>query len=96
MTSATVIAPAPGAADLRHPALVRTFWLLIGVVVLVVLSILSISFGVRAVSVDDIVAALGGHTDTISRPRSSSASRAPCSPSSSVPRSPSPVRPCRP
>ncbi|MFF1540187.1 FecCD family ABC transporter permease [Microbacterium sp. NPDC058269] len=65
MTSATAIAPAPGAADLRRPVLVRTIWLLVGLVVLVVLSILSISFGVRAVSFDDIVAALTGHTDTI-------------------------------
>lgn len=65
MTSATVIAPAPGAADLRRPVLVRTTWLLVGLGVLVVLSILSISFGVRAVSFDDIVAALSGHTDTI-------------------------------
>jgi iron complex transport system permease protein len=65
VTSATVIAPAPGAADLRRPVLVRTIWLLVGLVVLVVLSVLSISFGVRAVSFDDIVAALTGHTDTI-------------------------------
>ncbi|WP_270410350.1 FecCD family ABC transporter permease [Microbacterium maritypicum] len=65
MTSATVIAPAPGAADLRRPVLVRTIWLLVGIVVLVVLSILSISFGVRAVSFDDIGAALTGRTDTI-------------------------------
>lgn len=65
MTSATAIAPAPGAADLRRPALVRTIWLLVGIVVLVVLSILSISFGVRAVSFDDIAAALTGRTDTI-------------------------------
>lgn len=65
MTSATVIAPAPGAAGLRRPVLARTLWLLVGVVVLLVLSILSISFGVRAVSFDDIIAALTGHTDTI-------------------------------
>ncbi|WP_282854973.1 FecCD family ABC transporter permease, partial [Microbacterium oxydans] len=52
-------------ADLRRPVLVRTIWLLVGLVVLVVLSVLSISFGVRAVSFDDIVAALTGHTDTI-------------------------------
>ncbi|MGD2204340.1 FecCD family ABC transporter permease [Microbacterium maritypicum] len=45
--------------------LVRTIWLLVGIVVLVVLSILSISFGVRAVSFDDIAAALTGRTDTI-------------------------------
>lgn len=65
MTSATVIAAAPGAADLRRPVLVRTIWLLVGIVVLVVLSVLSISFGVRAVSFDDIAAALTGRTDTI-------------------------------
>ncbi|MFJ3474105.1 FecCD family ABC transporter permease [Microbacterium maritypicum] len=67
MTSATVIAPAPGAADLRRPVLVRTLWLLTGLVVLVVLTILSISFGVRAVSFDDIAAALTGQTDTIAQ-----------------------------
>jgi len=63
VTSATVLAP--GAADLRRPALARTLWLLLGVVVLLVLSVMSIAFGVRAVSFDDIVAALAGHTDTI-------------------------------
>ncbi|WP_314648962.1 iron ABC transporter permease [uncultured Microbacterium sp.] len=63
MTSVTALAPA--AADLRRPALARITWLLVGLGVLVVLSILSISFGVRAVSFDDIVAALGGQTDTI-------------------------------
>jgi iron complex transport system permease protein len=63
VTSATAIAP--DAAALRRPALVRTSWLLVGVGVLLVLSILSISFGVRAVTFDDIVAALSGHTDTI-------------------------------
>lgn len=65
MTSATAIAP--GAADLRRPVLVRSLWLVVGVVVLLVLSVLSVSFGVRAVSFDDIVAALGGHTDTIAQ-----------------------------
>ncbi len=63
MISATVIAP--GAADLRRPVVVRTVWLLVGAALLVVLSILSISFGVRAVTFDDVVAALSGQTDTI-------------------------------
>ncbi|MEW1963014.1 iron ABC transporter permease [Microbacterium sp. NPDC077644] len=58
-------APTPGAAGLRRPASVRTAWLLIGVGVILVLSILSVSFGVRAVSIDDILAGLGGHTDTV-------------------------------
>jgi iron complex transport system permease protein len=44
---------------------VRASWLLVGVAVLLVLGVLSISFGVRAVSLDDIIAALAGHTDTI-------------------------------
>lgn len=69
MTS-TTLAPnsaAPGAADLRRPVLVRTVWLLIGVAVLVALSILSVSFGVRSVSFDDIVAAFSGHDDTIAQ-----------------------------
>lgn len=63
MTSATALAP--DAADLRRPAVVRTLWLVAGVGVLVVLSVLSISFGVRAVSVDDVMAALSGQTATI-------------------------------
>lgn len=64
MTTTASVA-APGTADLRRPVLRRTVWLLVGVGVLVVLCILSVSFGVRAVSVDDIVAALSGQSDTI-------------------------------
>ncbi|MGY1552717.1 FecCD family ABC transporter permease [Microbacterium sp. A588] len=55
----------PGAAELRRPALARIVWLLIGAGVIVVLSILSLSFGVRAVSIDDVLTALGGHDETI-------------------------------
>ena len=55
----------PGAANLRRPALVRTMWLLVGAGVIIVLSILSVSFGVRAVSLDDILAALSGQDDTV-------------------------------
>ena len=57
----------PGAAKLRRPALARTSWLLIGVGVILVLCVLSVSFGVRAVSIDDILAVLGGHDDTIAQ-----------------------------
>jgi len=57
----------PGAAHLRRPALVRTIWLLVGVAVIVVFSILSVSFGVRAVSLGDILAALGGQDDTVAQ-----------------------------
>lgn len=67
MTTATATAIAPGAADLRRPVVVRTLWLLIGVVLLVVLSVLSLAFGVREVTVGDIFAALSGQTDTIAQ-----------------------------
>lgn len=67
MTTATATAIASGAADLRRPVLARTLWLLFGVGVLIVLSILSLSFGVREVTVDDIFAALAGQTDTIAQ-----------------------------
>lgn len=63
----TATASEPGTANLRRPALVRTTWLLVGVGALVVLSILSVSFGVRAVSLHDIVTALGGQDDTIAQ-----------------------------
>lgn len=66
MTTATRILT-PGAAALRRPAPVRTLWLLAGVGVILVLSILSISFGTRSVSAGDIVAALAGHDDTVAQ-----------------------------
>lgn len=64
MTSTTA-APAPAVAHLRTPALARASWLMAGVVALIVLSILSISFGVRAVTIDDLLAALSGQNETI-------------------------------
>ncbi|WP_404437049.1 iron ABC transporter permease [Microbacterium aerolatum] len=65
--SSAVTTITPGAARLRRPALARTSWLLIGVGVILVLCVLSVSFGVRAVSIDDILAVLGGHDDTIAQ-----------------------------
>ncbi|OAN41170.1 FecCD family ABC transporter permease [Microbacterium sp. H83] len=65
MTAVTI--PTPGTADLRRPAWARTLWLVAGAVVLLVLCVLSICFGVRAVSVDDIFAALAGHDDTLAQ-----------------------------
>lgn len=65
MTAVTV--PTPGTADLRRPAWARTLWLLLGAGVLVVLCILSVSFGVRAVSLGDIFAALAGQDDTLAQ-----------------------------
>lgn len=45
----------------------RTAWLLAGLVAILVLCVLSVSFGVKAVSFDDIVAALSGHDDTVAQ-----------------------------
>jgi len=58
---------APDAAALRRPVLARTLWLLAGVGVILVLVVLSVSVGVRAVTLDDILAALSGQTDTIAQ-----------------------------
>lgn len=63
MTSTAAAAPA--VAHLRRPVLARASWLMVGVAALVVLSILSISFGVRAVTTDDVLAALSGQNETI-------------------------------
>lgn len=65
MTSVTV--PTPGTAVLRRPAWTRTLWLLVGVGVLLVLCVLSICFGMRAVSIDDVFAALTGQSDTLAQ-----------------------------
>lgn len=42
-------------------------WLVAGLAVIVVLSILSLSFGIKAVTIDDIAAALAGHDDTVAQ-----------------------------
>ncbi len=43
----------------------RVVWLGVGIAVLVLLCIASVSFGARVVSLDEIIAALGGSTDTV-------------------------------
>lgn len=60
-------ATAPGVAELRRPVAVRTLWLLAGLAVILVLCALSVSFGVRSVGIDDILAGLAGHADTVSQ-----------------------------
>jgi iron complex transport system permease protein len=55
------------AATVRHPIPVRTLWLLAGCAALVALSVVSVSFGMRAVSPDDIVAGLTGHDATLAQ-----------------------------
>ncbi|TQN42297.1 iron complex transport system permease protein [Blastococcus colisei] len=58
-------APAPGAAVVRRPGPVRVLWLLVVVGVLVALMAASVAVGSRGVGWSDIVAALGGSSDTI-------------------------------
>lgn len=67
MTTVVAATTTPGTADLRRPVWARTLWLLVGVGVLIVLCILSICFGVRAVSVDDVFAALAGQDETLAQ-----------------------------
>lgn len=55
----------PPDAALRRPVAVRVAWLGIGFVVVVALCIASVSFGVRDVSLADIVAGLRGDTSSI-------------------------------
>lgn len=58
-------APTPGAAVVRRPGSARVLWLLAVVAVLVLLAAASVAVGSRDVGWSDIVAALGGSSDTI-------------------------------
>lgn len=64
MTALTTRPSSPDAA-LRRPAATRAVWLAVGLLALAVLCVASVSFGVRGVTVADIVAGLGGDTTTI-------------------------------
>lgn len=67
-TIARATAPArPDAAALRHPAAARTLWLIAGCAAILALAALSVSFGMRSVSVPDILAGLAGHDDTLAQ-----------------------------
>ncbi|MDN4174130.1 iron ABC transporter permease [Nocardioides sp. SOB77] len=59
--------PASGAAAVRRPRRLRAVWLLGGLLVLVGLMALSVAVGSRDVGLDDILAALGGSSDTLDR-----------------------------
>jgi len=63
-TALTMRDATPG-APLQRPGRVQFFWLVAAVVVVLVLCALSVTIGVRAVNWPDIVAALGGSTDTV-------------------------------
>ena len=65
--SSAAVTSSPGAVDLRRPVVVRVLWLLAGLGVIVVLSVLSLSFGIRIVTMDDLVAALSGQDDTVAQ-----------------------------
>ncbi|TFV51520.1 iron ABC transporter permease [Blastococcus sp. TF02A_35] len=64
MTSVDTV-PAPGAAIERRPGSVRLLWLLVVLALLVALMAASVAIGSRGVGWADIVAALGGSSDTI-------------------------------
>ncbi|GAA0994255.1 FecCD family ABC transporter permease [Subtercola frigoramans] len=55
----------PGVAELRRPTFVRLAWLGVGIIVLALLALVSLVFGTRIVSVDELVSALGGDTTGI-------------------------------
>jgi iron complex transport system permease protein len=57
--------PTPGTAIVRRPGSVRFLWLLVVVAVLVLLMAASVATGSRGVGWSDILAALGGSSDTI-------------------------------
>ena len=65
MTGTLTRPPLPDAAALRRPAAARLLWLLSGLALLVVLCAASLAFGVRDVSLADVVAALGGASGTV-------------------------------
>ena len=58
-------AAVPAVAYLHRPALRRSLWFLAGCLILAVVAVLSVSFGVRAVTANDIFAALAGHDATL-------------------------------
>ncbi len=65
MTSLAPTATTPDTAPVRRPAVVRLAWLLAGAGVLAVLVVASVAFGNRVVSLDEVIAGLGGSTDGV-------------------------------
>lgn len=63
--NATPTTTPPDVAPLRRPAAIRLAWLIAGVGVLALLCVASVAFGARIVSLDELLAALGGSTDTV-------------------------------
>ncbi|ROS61407.1 iron complex transport system permease protein [Frigoribacterium sp. PhB160] len=67
MTLTTTPAAASVVAPVRRPRRLRAAWLLALLGALVVVMLLSLAIGTRAVPLDDVVAALGGATDGFDR-----------------------------
>ncbi|AYF96979.1 FecCD family ABC transporter permease [Protaetiibacter intestinalis] len=65
MTTALGSLTPPDAASLRRPAVVRVAWFLAALALLAVASVLSLAIGTRVVSLDEVLAGLGGDTSTI-------------------------------
>ena len=65
MSDSASIRTTPDAAAVRHPAVVRLAWLVAGAGLLVVLGIVSVAVGNRAVPLDELLAALGGSTEGV-------------------------------
>ncbi len=57
----------PDAAITRRPVGMRALWALGGIIAVVILAAASVSFGVRAVGVADILAGATGHADTLAQ-----------------------------
>lgn len=66
MTASTLHAPLPDTA-LRRPATVRVVWMVATIGVLVLLCLASVAFGVRQVSITELLAGLAGDTTTVSQ-----------------------------
>ncbi len=67
MTTAVRGRTASGAPSARRPVPLRVAWLVVGLVALALVGAASVAFGVRAVSWPDIVAGVGGASDTLAR-----------------------------
>ena len=67
MTVTTTSGAASDVAAVRRPRRLRAAWLLALLGVLVVVMVLSLTIGSRSVSIDDVLAALGGATDGFDR-----------------------------
>lgn len=65
MTVTQTRPPLPDTATLRRPAAVRLAWFAVAVVVLAALCVASVAFGVREVSIGEILAGLGGDTSGV-------------------------------